>query len=545
MLSSRRSTDAADRSDEMKLPIELPIEDGGQPRLVRLQIIPGQDGVLGVAEASKQVGFPIRRMYFLTGLKKDSKRPGHAHRTLQQCFICLRGAVTIDLEKHGHRSSFRLDDLGLAMVLPPGFWRDLRDFTDDALLVVLASQEYDESDYIRNVDVFRAWELEASQQAVPYLDLARYSTLLGGEFHNAISDVIRQGRFIGGPALAQFEDEFSKFCGASNTVGVGNGLQALVLVLKAWGIGPGDEVILPANTFVGTALAISEVGATPVLVDVEEDTGLMQAEVAAAAITACSRAIIPVHLYGHPVDMDPFRLIAERHGLLLLEDACQAHGARYKGQRCGVLGDAAAFSFYPTKNLGALGDGGAVVTNDAECAGLVRQLGNYGSNGKYSHELPGTNSRLDPLQAAVLSTKLRYLDAWNDRRRAHAARYVEALSSIDDLALPAVRAWAEPVWHAFVVRVRGDRRDALQSALTSADIGTNIHYPIPVHRQACYAAMGWREGAYPIAEQRAAELLSLPLDPMHTEREIDIVIDAVRGFFAGRIPPVVAGRIPA
>jgi dTDP-3-amino-3,4,6-trideoxy-alpha-D-glucose transaminase len=369
---------------------------------------------------------------------------------------------------------------------------------------------------------------------VPYIDLTRYSAALAVELDDALWSVIRSGLFIGGPAVEAFERAFARYCEAGCAVGVGNGYQALVLALRARSIGPGDEVIVPANTFPGTAIAVTEAGATPVLVDAEEDTGMIDVAQAAAAVTPRTRAIIPVHLYGHPADMDPLRAIADKHDLFLLEDACQAHGARYKGRRCGSLGDAAAFSFYPTKNLGALGDAGAVVTNDEMLAGTVRQLSNYGWTTKYYHQMFGTNSRLDPIQAAILSVKLPRIDGWHDRRRAHAARYFDGLGDLDGLALPVARSWAEPVWHAFPVLVRGGWRDDLRAALVAAGIGSNIHYPVPVHFQECYADRGWRRGAFPVSERRADEQLSLPLDAMHSEDEIDRTIHAVRRVFAGR-----------
>jgi dTDP-3-amino-3,4,6-trideoxy-alpha-D-glucose transaminase len=505
---------------------------GDQVRLVRLEMIAHQGGVLGVAEAGRHIGFPVHRLYFLTGMKDGARRGAHAHRRLKQCFVCLRGAVTIEVEKRGTRSCFRLDDHATALILPAGYWRDLRDFTGDALLAVLASEEYDEDDYIRDYDDFRAWE-RRQIQSVPYLDLSRYSDALETELDRAIKSVVRSGTFIGGPAVAEFEADFAHYCEAAHAVGVGNGYQALVLALRARAIGPGDEVIVQANTFPGTAMAVSEAGASPVLVDAEEDTGMIDVVQAAAAVTPRTRAIIPVHLYGHPADMDPLRAIAGRHGLFLLEDACQAHGARYKGRRCGSLGDAAAFSFYPTKNLGALGDAGAVTANEAALADKVRQLANYGASQKYQHQLIGTNSRLDPLQAAVLSVKLARIDGWHARRRAHAARYFAGLRDLDGLALPGVRNWAEPVWHAFPVLVRDGGRERLRAALSEAGIGSNIHYPVPVHLQECYADRGWRRGAFPVSERRADEQLSLPLDAMHTEDEIDRVIEAMRRFLRG------------
>jgi dTDP-4-amino-4,6-dideoxygalactose transaminase len=267
-----------------------------------------------------------------------------------------------------------------------------------------------------------------------------------------------------------------------------------------------------------------------VLADVEADTGLMDMRLMADLITSRTRAVVPVHLYGQPADMDGLRAAIGARDIKILEDAAQAHGARYKGRRCGALGDAAAFSFYPTKNLGALGDGGALVTSDTEMADAARMIANYGSAEKYRHEILGRNSRLDPLQAAVLSLKLEHLDAWNARRSQLALRYFLGLTDVRGLELPSVRGWAEPVWHVFPVRAPGVR-DELQAFLAEHGVGTNIHYPIPVHLQPCYQGR-WREGDFPVAEALAKSLLSLPLDPMHTDREIDLVIRRVREFFS-------------
>jgi dTDP-4-amino-4,6-dideoxygalactose transaminase len=310
---------------------------------------------------------------------------------------------------------------------------------------------------------------------------------------------------------------------------MGNGLDALVMALRAWGVGPGDEVIAPAHTFIATSLAIDEVGATPVLVDVEPDTGLIDVRQIRARLNGRTRAIIPVHLYGHPADMDGLRAAIEGFDVKILEDACQAHGARYKGRRCGSLGDAAAFSFYPTKNLGGMGDGGALLTEHGPTAQAARGLANYGSSQKYRHDVLGRNSRLDPVQAAVLDVKLPRLDGWNARRGALAARYFAGLAGIGGLGLPAVRSWAEPVWHVFPIRVAG-RREQLRAFLAECGVATNIHYPTPVHLQPCYAGR-WTEGDFPIAEALSNALLSLPLDPMHTGPEIDYVIERVKAFF--------------
>lgn len=508
--------------------------DGDWPVLVKLQLIPNALGNIAVLEASKQLGFQFRRAFFLTDLPNGGRRMPHAHKALRQCAVCLRGAVTIDVEQNGERRSVRLDDYGTGMILEAGRWHEFYDFSGDALVAVLAADEYDESDYLRDYADFRAWETRRAPDRVPYVTLERQLAALENPVEAAITSVIRSGVYIGGAPVARFEAAFAAYCQSAHAVGVGNGLLALSLALRAAGIGPGDEVILPTNSAIATALAVSDVGATPVPVDVEQDTGLIDVAAASARVTARTRALIPVHLYGHPADMDPLRALATEKGLFLLEDSCQAHGARYRGSRTGSIGDAAAFSFYPTKNLGTIGDGGALVTSSAAMAATVLKLANYGTRARYDHELIGTNSRLGPLEAAILGEKLGRLDAWTDRRRAHVARYASGLQDIAGLQLPVARSWADPVWHIFPILVRDERRDALEAHLQAAGIGTNIHYPIPIHLQHCYRDMGWRAGEHPVAEQRARELLSLPLDPMHTPDEIDFVIQAVRGFFKGR-----------
>jgi dTDP-4-amino-4,6-dideoxygalactose transaminase len=504
----------------------------GEPlvRLVELQTIPMKNGILGVAEVSKHIGFPIHRAYYIRDVPAGQSRGAHGHKALRQCFLCLRGSVRLAISKGGVTETVELTRPSQAAVVSAGCWRDLADFSDDSVVIVLASDEYDEGDYIRDHADFDRWDAGREPvTSVPYLDLARSGKTLGAEMELAMRRVVRSGRLIGGPEVEAFEADFAAYCGAGAMVGVGNGLDALILALKAWNIGPGDEVIVPAHTFIATALAVDEVGATPVLVDVEPDTGLLDMTRTATAITPRTRAIIPVHLYGHPVDMDALSLVIGGRDIKVLEDACQAHGARYKGRRCGSLGDAAAFSFYPTKNLGALGDGGALVTDDAPTADRVRMLANYGCHEKYKHELLGVNSRLDPLQAAVLGVKLEHLDGWNARRSELALRYFMGLSRLRQLQLPAVRGWAEPVWHVYPVRAPGVR-DELQAFLAERGVGTNIHYPVPVHLQACYAGR-WSEGDFPVAEGLARSLLSLPLDPTHTNGEIDFVIAKVREFF--------------
>jgi dTDP-4-amino-4,6-dideoxygalactose transaminase len=346
---------------------------------------------------------------------------------------------------------------------------------------------------------------------IAFLDLKAAYVELNEELDAACRRVMESGWYILGQEVRAFEQQFAAYCGAEHCVGVGNGLEALHLILRAHGIGSEDEVIVPANTYIATWLAVSHAGAKPVPVEPDKRTYNISPEFIEAAITPRTRAIIAVHLYGQPADMDPLKEIAHKHDLRVIEDAAQAHGARYKGRRVGTLGDAAGFSFYPSKNLGAGGDGGAVVTNDAELADKVRVLRNYGSRVKYYNEVKGFNSRLDELQAALLRVKLVKLDEWNARRRALAAQYLEALGDIPDLTLPFVPEWAGPVWHLFVVQ--HPQRDALQEHLVGTGIGTLIHYPIPPHLSDAYADEEWVAGDFPITEIMAETTLSLPIGP--------------------------------
>jgi len=350
-------------------------------------------------------------------------------------------------------------------------------------------------------------------QTIPFLDLHAAYLELRAELDAAAQRVLASGWYILGAEVEAFEQEFAAYCETEHCVGVGNGLEALHLILRAYGIGPGDEVIVPANTYIATWLAVSYAGARPVPVEPDARTYNLDPALIEAAITPATKAILPVHLYGQPAEMDPINAVAARYGLKVIEDAAQAHGARYRGRRVGGLGDAAGFSFYPGKNLGALGDGGAVVTKDAELAERVRVLRNYGSRVKYHNEVKGFNSRLDELQAALLRVKLPVLDEWNQRRQDAAARYLDDLAG-SELGLPFAPEWAEPVWHLFVVR--HPQREELQQRLQQAGIGTMIHYPVPPHLQPAYAEWGYGVGAFPLSEAIHREVLSLPMGPQLT-----------------------------
>lgn len=363
---------------------------------------------------------------------------------------------------------------------------------------------------------------------VPFLDLQAAYLELKADLDAASRRVMNSGWYILGPELEAFEAEFAAYCGVKHCIGTGNGMEALALILKALGIGSEDEVIVPGFTFIATWLAVSAVGARPVPADPDPETYNIDPARIEAALTDRTRAIIPVHLYGQPADMDPLLEMAERYGLSVIEDAAQAHGARYKGRRAGGLGHAAAFSFYPAKNLGAFGDGGAVTTHDDALARKLKTLRNYGSRIKYHHEVQGSNSRLDELQAALLRVKLRVLDEWNDRRRRLAEVYLKQLAGCPGLTLPHVPSWAEPVWHLFVVR--HNDRQALQHHLTEIGIGTLIHYPVPPHLSDAYRKGGYFRMDLPWSNQLADSVLSLPIGPQLTLDQQDAVIRSVRAF---------------
>ena len=361
---------------------------------------------------------------------------------------------------------------------------------------------------------------------IPFLDITATYKELKDEIDHAIQRVLSSGWFILGEEVKAFEKEFASYCGVKHCVGVSNGLDALHLALRAWDIGPSDEVIVPANTYIATWLAVSYSGATPVPVEPNEMTFNIDPEKIEAAISPRTKAIIPVHLYGQPADMDPILKIAKKYSIKVLEDSAQAQGAAYKGKRAGRLGDASAFSFYPGKNLGAFGDAGAVTTNDEEFAKRVRLLANYGSEKKYYNIEKGFNCRLDEIQAAILRVKLKYLDEWNTRRRNVAAMYSSGLAGCKNLTLPVVPEYADPIWHLFVVR--SNRRDELQNHLTAGGIGTLIHYPVPPYMQDAYKEFEHLNNHFPIASRMAKESLSLPIGPHFTAEQVHRVIDRVR-----------------
>ena len=364
---------------------------------------------------------------------------------------------------------------------------------------------------------------------VPFIDLqAQYKTI-APQIDAAIAEVVHTGNFILGKQVTQFEQAFARFCEADHAIGVDCGTSALELALRAYGVGPGDEVITTANTYIATAFAASHTGATPILVDVDPVTYNMVPELFERVITPRSKVVIPVHLYGQPADMDAILEIARRHHLIVIEDACQAHGARYKGRRVGSLGDAAAFSFYPAKNLGAYGDGGMVVTSDPEIAEKVRMLRFEGQSQKYYHDIKGYNHLLDTIQAAVLMVKLPHLDEWNQARRAHAAQYDRLLAD-SGVVTPKIASYAESVYHLYIIRV--SERDQLQAFLKEKRIFTGIHYPIPIHLQKAYSELGYKPGNFPVTDKIAGEILSLPMYAELADEQIAEVAETIKAFYA-------------
>lgn len=363
---------------------------------------------------------------------------------------------------------------------------------------------------------------------IPLVDLKAQYRAIKPEIDSAIEDVLLNTSFVGGRLVENFEQQFAGFCGAQQCLGVANGTDALALILRALGIGPGDEVITVSHTFAATLGAIIMCGARPVLVDIDPQTMLLDPALVEGAVSERTKAIVPVHLYGQPCDMDALTELARAHKLALVEDAAQAHGARWKGQMVGNLGDAASFSFYPGKNLGAYGDAGAIVSDDVALLQQIRQLANHGRRSKYEHQVAGVNSRLDALQAAILSVKLSHLKEWTRARQEHADHFSEALQDLD-LKLPIVRSEAESAWHLYVIRT--ERRDELANFLAQRQIATGMHYPIPNHLQDAFEGLGYKRGSLPHTEQAASSLLSLPLYAELNFEQRDSIVDAVRAFF--------------
>lgn len=362
---------------------------------------------------------------------------------------------------------------------------------------------------------------------ISFVDLAAQYQTIKTEVDAAIASVIQNTAFILGPEVRKFEEEFAQFCETKYAVGVDSGTSAIELIMRALEIGPGDEVIIPANTFIATALGVSFTGAKPVFVEPDAETYNIDVTRIEAAITPRTKAIMPVHLYGQTADMDPILDIAKKHGLFVVEDACQAHGARYKGKRAGSMGIASAFSFYPGKNLGAYGDGGGITTNDEKILAKLHRLRDYGQSEKYHHDELGYNRRLDSMQAAILRVKLRYIDSWNQARRDHADYYSKLLSGTKYVT-PIVPAYAEPIWHLYVIQT--EQRDMLMKFLSGMGIYTGIHYPIPIHLQGAYKDLGYKTGDFPLTETQSQKIVSLPMFAELSDEMVKYVVDGLLKF---------------
>lgn len=362
---------------------------------------------------------------------------------------------------------------------------------------------------------------------VPFVDLRAQHDSIREELFDTITRIIDTSSFIMGPAIKEFEPKFAEFCGCKHAIGVSSGTSALHLALWALGIGPGDEVITIPHTFIATAEAISMRGAKVVFVDIDPESYTMDVSKLEAAITPQTKAVIPVHLYGHPTDMDPLLEIARKHNLKVVEDCAQSHGAEYKGKRVGTIGDIGCFSFFPGKNMGAMGDAGAVTTNDDALARKISLLRNHGREGKYEHEMVGYNDRIDTLQAAILNVKLPHLNDWNESRRAHAAEYCAALAGTG-LTLPSAKPGCTHVYHLFVIR--HPKRDDLQKFLKEKGIATGVHYPLPLHLQPAYADLKYAEGDFPVTEKAAKEILSLPMFPEMTSEQVQDVVEVIKSY---------------
>ncbi|WP_051177147.1 aminotransferase class V-fold PLP-dependent enzyme [Halodesulfovibrio aestuarii] len=490
-----------------------------------------QSGSLSVIQANTHLNFPIRRVYYIHSIEDNKARGFHGHKKLQQCIVATSGSVTLSLEGYGKTYSFELNSPDKGVLVPAGYWREMSNFSKDAVLMVIASDDYDPEDYIHDKEVFNTFDAERSAiNKITYLAMHRRYDEFKLQLQQVTEEVLDEVNYIMGPRLEKFEESFAKFTGAKYCIGTGNGLDALEIILRASNIGAGDEVIVSAGGFIATLLAVMRVGATPVLVECETWGNIDPLKIE-AAITKNTKAILPTHLYGIPADMDGVRAVANKYDLLVFEDACQAHGAQYKDGTCGALSDAAAFSFYPTKNLGGFGDGGCLTTSSEKIAKTARQLRSYGAAVKYHHDIVGFNSRLDEMQAALLQFLLPNVPKWNEKRRNLASLYLNHLSGIEEIELPMVSDDSVPVWHVFPIMVPAEKRDAFCDHLTKHNIGYNIHYPKAMHLQPCCSHLQHNAGDFPVAEKLADCEVSLPLDPYHTEEEINFVIKAILDFF--------------
>ncbi len=507
-------------------------------KMIDLPVYKDNYGSLVPIEQLKDIPFEIKRVYYIYDVEDKMRRGYHSHRDLEQALICVHGSVKIMVKTPDAQEDILLDDPTKALLIGPMVWREMYDFSSDAVLLVLASELYTVSDYIRD---YSQYELEAKDwfssekkytmerskkmMQVPFSTFDRMHKAVRNEMIEKFEEIYDKGWFIQGSECELFEKEFASWNGSSYAVGVATGLDALYLSLKALEIGAGDEVIVPSNTFIATALAVSYAGAKVVLVDPDEKTYNLSGNGIEAAITDKTKAIIAVHLYGQTAEMDEIMEIARKHHLKVVEDCAQAHGATYKGEKAGTFGDVGCFSFYPGKNLGALGDGGAIITNNKELADKIRALGNYGSAKKYQHIYKGTNSRLDELQAGFLRIKLTHLHEYNEQRNVYAKKYLEGIHN-SKIKLPQIGENRTHIWHIFAVMC--DTRDEFQQYLKDHGITTVCHYPIAIADQMAYSNECLQKTAF--AEYNASHELSLPMYAGMADEEINYVIETINNY---------------
>lgn len=500
-------------------------------RLVTLSTHADRRGKLSFAQWNDHLSWLPKRFFCVHDVPAGEHRGHHGHETCAEFLCCVVGSVRVHVDDGESRESFMLDSPSVGIEIGPHVWISQEYVEPGSVLIVLASEEHKPQLYIHDYARIKFLAQSRASQAmkVPFLNVRESSMVIEKKVRDAFERVLLSGCYIGGSEVETFENNFAHFCGAHYCVGVGSGLAAIHLLLVALSIGPGDEVIIPSNTFIATALGVRMAGATPVFVEPDATFYNLDAALVEEKITARTRAVLAVDLYGQPFDVDALATITQRHPrIFLLSDAAQSHGALYKGRRTGSLVHASCFSFYPGKNLGALGDAGAVTTDDGELARKLRGLRNYGSSVKYVHDVEGFNERMDPMQAAFLSAKLPELEKWNTRRDAIAQRYTSALASLDWLQTPSVQSWAQPSWHLYVVRCAA--RDALREHLLAHNVECLIHYPVPMHLQAAFSGLGFASGSFPIAEELARSVLSLPICPFMTDKAVEYVIAAVNSF---------------
>ena len=494
------------------------------------------EGNLVVAENFREIPFSVKRVYYTYGADASTIRGRHAHKSLQQVLVCVYGKIKLTLDDAVSVQNVVLDSPDKGFLVDCGVWHTMEWLQNGSVLLVMASDFFSEEDYLRDYDKFLQWisrkknlherKGKRTDMKVPFNALKPQFEMYASEYLNASSRVLQSGWYILGGEVKAFEEEFAAYVGCSECVGLASGLDALTLSIKALNIGDGDEVILPSNTYIAAVLSVTACGACPIFVE-PDNFYCINPYLLEHAVTAKTKAVLPVHLYGQPCEMEPILELCRKYSLALIEDCAQSHGATYRGRMTGTFGDFGCFSFYPTKNLGAFGDGGAVVTGNPDLAKKVRMLRNYGSSQKYINEIEGINSRLDEIQAALLRVKLEHLHELEKERREIAEYYLSRIKN-PSIYLPLVREGVVHVWHLFVIGT--ENRDLLQSYLQENGIETQVHYPIPPHLSGAYERLNYKAGDFPVAEEYAATLLSLPLYNGMGREEIDWVCTILNRF---------------